>query len=123
MQNLHLDNPASQIEKRRRTTLPYTALDVRCPMCATYCGKRCRSSKRTLLRYPHFQRIELAAERFRAEARLRILEGIRRHPFASAFSPRRLAEADCFVVRSPKERAGDVGGRGTLDQERRTNAA
>jgi len=30
----------------------------------------------------------------------------RRHRWSVAFSPRRLADADCFDVRIPKERAG-----------------
>jgi hypothetical protein len=106
MQNLGLESPASQIEKQRRTALPYTALDVRCPMCGSCSAKRCRSSKRTVLRYPHFQRIELAAERFRAEARLRILEGIRRHPFAQVFSERRMA-VEGFNVRKVSAMSGE----------------
>lgn len=106
MQNLHLDSPAGQTEKQRRPALPYAALDVRCPMCDSYSGKRCRSSKQKPLRYPHRQRLELAAERFRAEVRFQLLNQARRHPFASAFSPRRLAQSDCFEVRIPNGRAG-----------------
>lgn len=83
--------PQCQIKKRKRPPVPYSALDVHCPMCGAYSGKRCRSSKKKLLRYPHFQRVALAAERFRATARLQILNQIRRHQFTRAFPERRLA--------------------------------
>lgn len=90
MQNLPQAVLHSQIKKQKRPALPYSALDAKCPRCGSYCGKPCRSSKQNVLKYPHRQRLELAAERFRAEARRQILERLRRHPWG-AFSPRRMA--------------------------------
>jgi hypothetical protein len=106
----------SQTEKQRRLALPYSALDARCPMCRAVPGRRCVSSRRKALRYPHRQRIEAAATEYRSEARREILEQTRRHPFARAFSPRRMADEDCFVVQIAKEEAGkaNVEGRGSL---------
>lgn len=113
-QNLSVPHSVSQIEKQRTPALPYSPLDVKCPRCGSYSGRRCQSSKRKLLRYPHFQRVELAAERFRAEARRQILEGIRRHPFAYAFSPRRLADGIASMCEFQREGRKCVGGRARL---------
>lgn len=105
-QNLPAPHSISQIEKQRRVALPYCALDVKCPRCGSYSGRRCQSSKRKLLTYPHFQRVEVAAERFRAEARRQILEQVRRHPFALAFSTRRMA-VEGFSARKASALSGE----------------
>jgi hypothetical protein len=78
MQNLRLDSPAGQTEKQRRPALPYAALDVRSPICDSYSGKRCRSSKKRLLRYPHIQRLQLDADLYRSQVRLEILNRVRK---------------------------------------------
>jgi hypothetical protein len=93
-----------------RKTTPYNPLTARCPKCRAPIGRRCVSSLGNAIRYSHRQRTEAAAAEFRSAVRLQILDRTRRHPFACAFSPRRLADADCFDVRIPKRKAAFLGG-------------
>jgi hypothetical protein len=94
-------------QSRRSRTLPYDALNSRCPMCRAVPGRRCVSSHGKAIRYPHRKRIEAAAAEYRSEIRREILDRTRRHPFAQPFSPRRLADAGCFVARIPNREAGE----------------
>lgn len=103
MQNVPHVVPASQPANHKRAELPYNPLDVKCPRCGTYAGKRCVSSQGKPLRYAHTQRLLAAAVEFRSEIRRQNLDRARRRPFAIAFSPRRLSQSDSFEVRIPKE--------------------
>jgi hypothetical protein len=106
-------------QSRRNRALPYDALNARCPMCRAVPGRRCVSSRNKAIRYPHRQRIEAAAAEYRSEIRREILDQTRRHPFGRAFSPRRLADADCLDVRISKIRpAASRGERGSGGPER-----
>jgi hypothetical protein len=105
IKKLSANHPASQLTRQRGSVLPYSASAVACPKCGSYSGKPCRSAKRKTLPQVHQQRIELAAGQYRAAARREI--SLRRHPFMSAFSPRRLANTNCFEVRIPERKAGE----------------
>jgi len=86
--------------KAQQRQLPYDPLAVRCPKCGAYSETPCKSATGGAIRHPHRERAELAASEFRSDARLAILESIRRGPFALAFSPRRMA-VDGFDRRTP----------------------
>ena len=105
MQNLHQAVPQSQPANQKLAQLPYDALDSRCPRCRACIGRACKSTHRKVLRYPHPERIECAASEYRAEIRLELLQRIRRHPFALAFSPRRMVVEGFDRVSSMKGKA------------------
>lgn len=94
--------PRGQAAIQKRTKLPYDPLEPQCPTCKAYSGQPCVSSRGRRIRHPHVRRVELAAALYRSEIRRRILDRTRRGPFAIAFSPRRLSQADCFQVRRPR---------------------
>ena len=81
----------SQQPPRKVSSTPYDALSVFLPNVQVLRGKKCVTSRRRTMRYPHLRRVELAAGEYRAETRLRILNQVRLHPFARAFSERRMA--------------------------------
>lgn len=80
---------------------------VKCPRCRRAPGQLCRSSHGKILAAFHRERELLAAETYRSSRRLELLQA-HRHPFAAPFSPRRLAQDDCFVRRTPPASAGGV---------------
>src|SRR5260370_8846246 len=80
--------PRAHPSRRGGAGLPYSALDVRCGMCGAYSGKRCVSSRGKRIRYPHRQRIELAAAEYRSTVRLKLLTRFR--GFDEEFGPPRL---------------------------------
>lgn len=110
MQNLYQAVPQSQPANQKLAKLPYDALEARCPKCRAYAGSQCVSSRRKRIRYPHHQRTELAASEFRSEVRRQILDHSRRHPFAQAFSQRRMA-VEGFCTRQEFEGPRRHGGR------------
>ncbi len=58
-------------------SLPYSPLDVTCPRCRAYEGRKCVTPRGNRLRYPHIERTELSASEYRSAVRLQILSRIR----------------------------------------------
>jgi hypothetical protein len=89
MGNEQMRHYHSRSSPRKHTS--YDPFSVRCSRCRAAIGRPCVSARHKSLHRPHIERVECAAAEHRSQFRLRILDQLRRHPFARAFSECRMA--------------------------------